>query len=163
MQTAFIIMSILGCDDTATQCHFVEMLDERWVSIQACDAGSEARLRRYSNLNYPVVVAVCQTPDDAGLADVGDEPAEDAVVSIQPDQAKASEEMPLPKADIPVAAPDTAAGETLAMEQHPGMTSRVFTLVREALPEAVSLKALVSKPAHVVTDSYSWVAQRFEK
>jgi len=43
------------------------------------------------------------------------------------------------------------------------MTTRVLNLVKEALPEKASVKALVSQPVHVVTDSYSWVVQRFEK
>lgn len=164
MQTAFIIMSILGCDDTATQCHFVEMLDERWATIQACDAGSEDRLRTYSNLDYPVVVAVCQTPGDAGLAEVQAEPAAESVAAIEPEQAMALPEgVPVPKVDIPATVPLTAAEQAMLEDAHPGMTSRAYNLVREALPEAATLKSLVSGPVHVVTDSYSWVAQRFEK
>jgi len=76
MQAALIIMTILGCDDSATQCHYVEMRDERWATVQSCDAASEDRLRTYSNLDYPVVVAVCQTPGDTGLAELVDEPAQ---------------------------------------------------------------------------------------
>lgn len=164
MQTAFIIMSILGCDDTATQCHYVEMLDQRWATIQACDAGSEDKLRTYSNLDYPVVVAVCQTPNDAGLTEVRAEPAEVSVTASGSEQAAAAPEgVPVPKVDIPVAGPVLPPEQAFAAEDHPGMTSRVFNLVKGALPEAASLKALVSEPVHVVTDSYSWVAQRFEK
>ena len=48
-------------------------------------------------------------------------------------------------------------------EPEPRMTTRVLNLVKEALPEKASVKALVSQPVHVVTDSYSWVVQRFEK
>jgi hypothetical protein len=73
MQTALIIMTILGCDDSATQCHFVEMLDQRWATIQACDAEAEARLSGYNNISYPVVVAVCQTPGDTDLAEAASE------------------------------------------------------------------------------------------
>jgi hypothetical protein len=35
--------------------------------------------------------------------------------------------------------------------------------VQDALPDAESIKSLVTEPVHVVTDSYSWVARRFEK
>ena len=70
MQTALILMTILGCDDSATQCHYVEMVDKRWATIQACDASSEDTLKLYGNLPYPVVVAVCQTPEDSGLAEL---------------------------------------------------------------------------------------------
>lgn len=165
MQAALIIMTILGCDDTATQCHFVEMLDERWATVQACDAGSEDKLKAYSNLDYPVVVAVCQTPGDPGLSELAGEPAEPelAASAAAVPSPPPPEGVPVPKADIPPA-DATAAAETAAeTEATPGMTARVLNLVRNALPEAARLKALVSEPVHVVTDSYSWVAQRFEK
>lgn len=162
MQAALIIMTILGCDDTATQCHFVEMRDERFATVQACDAVSEDKLRTYSNLDYPVVVAVCQTPEDTGLAEVADEPAQELA---QLDELEADTSMPIPKADIP--APETAVIDDPAVpmprETAPGVTTRVLNLVREALPEKARVKALVSQPVHVVTDSYSWVVQRFEK
>jgi len=171
MQAALIIMTILGCDDTATQCHFVETVDRQWATVQACDAGSEDRLKTYSNLDYPVVVAVCQTPGDGGLAEVAGEPsAPVAPASTALELASVLPEgIPVPKADIPVAAPDSASvteATPLAdpvAEPEPGMTTRVLNLVRQALPETASLKALVSEPVHVVTDSYSWVVQRFEK
>jgi hypothetical protein len=165
MQAALIIMTILGCDDTATQCHFVEMLDERWATVQACDAGSEDKLRGYSNLNYPVVVAVCQTPGDTGLNEIAGEPAEpELTATAQADTSlPAAEGVPVPKADIPPADTTLAAETAAVAEDTPGMTAKVLNLVRNALPEAASLKALVSEPVHVVTDSYSWVAQRFEK
>ena len=161
MQTAFILMSILGCDDTATQCHHVEMLDQRWETIQACDAVSEDKLRLYSNLEYPVVVAVCQTPEDAGLTEVAGEPAEAARPSTPIGQT--GPEIPdnlIPKADIPPAQPALAATET---EKRPGLAARTLQRFKEVLPDADSLKTLVSDSAHVVTDSYSWVARRFDK
>lgn len=165
MQAALIIMTILGCDDTATQCHFVEMLDERWATVQACDAGSEDRLKNYSNINYPVVVAVCQTPGDTGLADAAEESMDGLAPPVDQDldAALASAGL-IPKVDIPPAKPvNTAENEPMAAETSPGMTTRVLNLVKEALPETARLKALVSEPVHVVTDSYSWVVQRFEK
>jgi len=168
MQAALIIMTILGCDDTATQCHFVEMLDERWATVQACDAGSEDKLRTYSNLDYPVVVAVCQTPGDTGLADVAEEANSPLSPSLAQDQVSILPEgVPVPKVDIPEPRmPEAPAQKPLAVakpDPHPGMTTRVLNLVREALPETARLKALVSEPVHVVSDSYSWVVQRFEK
>jgi len=168
MQAALIIMTILGCDDSATQCHYVEMRDERWATVQSCDAASEDRLRTYSNLDYPVVVAVCQTPGDTGLAELVDEPAQGpAPVETAPAGTSLASNVPVPKADIPQSGPAVVAGqETAALpepEPEPGMTTRVLNLVKEALPEKASVKALVSQPVHVVTDSYSWVVQRFEK
>ncbi|MCC0035556.1 MAG: hypothetical protein H6887_09870 [Hoeflea sp.] len=163
MQTALIIMTILGCDDTATQCHFVEMLDERWETVQACDAGSEDRLKNYSNIDYPVVVAVCQTPGDAGLGELAGEPAVPAAVATAaPEIAPPASDMPVPKVDIPVAATADDA-QNVQTATNSGFAARVLQRFKDALPEAKDLKALVSEPVHVVTDSYSWVAQRFEK
>ncbi|SOE18694.1 hypothetical protein SAMN05877838_3630 [Hoeflea halophila] len=170
MQAALIIMTILGCDDSATQCHFVETRDERWATVQSCDAASEDRLSTYSDLNYPVVVAVCQTPGDTGLAELVDEPAQEPALPdpLSSGTAVASNQQ-VPKADIPQAGPENLFGQEMAAlpepetETEPGITTRVLNLVREALPEKASVKALVSQPVHVVTDSYSWVVQRFEK
>jgi hypothetical protein len=163
MQAALIIMTILGCDDTATQCHFVEMLDERWATVQACDAGSEDKLKGYSNLDYPVVVAVCQTPGDTGLSELGDEPAFPAAASTASAEiAPPASDIPVPKVDIPVAAAAENA-ESVQTATDSGFAARVLQRFKDALPEAKDLKALISEPVHVVTDSYSWVAQRFEK
>lgn len=187
MQAALIIMTILGCDDTATQCHHIEMLDERWATIQACDAVSEDKLATFSNLNYPVVVAVCQTPGDAGLAEVKNEPATaktagvaeagsvapDALtrmtdiqtpVAVAPQAGFAAPGAMTPMADIP--APVAAVNEDQtadAAAPDPGLAGRLLQRFKDVLPEAGSIKALVSEPVHVVTDSYSWVARRFEK
>ena len=166
MQTALILMTILGCDDSATQCHHVEMLDERWATIQECDASSEDKLKLYSNINYPVVVAVCQTPQDTGVAEHGGEridvPAQGSDLTAS---APTDPDIPRPKAEIPeavIAAPPKAPADALETAEA-GIASRALTLFRSALPGADTLKAIVAEPVHVVTDSYSWVAWRFEK
>jgi hypothetical protein len=181
MQTAIIIMTILGCDDTATQCHFVEMLDQRWATIQDCDAETEQRLSDYNTINYPVVVAVCQTPGDSGLAEAASETG--SRLAGGSGQAAAGTDghsgpptggenrdldtSLLPPADIPAASIDTspepgvpvaaAAGET------PGFARRMLETITDALPTSENLKTLIEKPVHVVTDQYSWMARRFEK
>lgn len=169
MQAALIIMTILGCDDTATQCHHIEMLDERWATIQACDAVSDEKLMTFSNLNYPVVVAVCQTPGDAGLAEVKNEPAAAKTAgvadAVAPRTRFAAQGAMTPLADIPppVAAADEHQAAEAGAAPDPGLAGRLLQRFKDVLPEAGSLKALVSEPVHVVTDSYSWVARRFEK
>ena len=145
MNAAIIIMTILGCDDSATQCHYVQTVDQQWATIQTCDAASEAKLKSFSNIKYPVVVAVSQTPEDSGIVDARVEDGM-AATAAGPDVAAA-----------PTATPDVAADE------HPGMASRVLTQIKDVLPAAASIKSLIVKPVHFVTDSYSWVAQRFEK
>jgi hypothetical protein len=138
MQAALIIMTILGCDDSATQCHYIEKVDHSWATIQACDAESEARLKAYASRSYPVIVAVCQTPDAdvAGLSEI---------------------EAPM--------APDPAAETAEPAEAETGLTSRILaqaqTHLQRVLPETGTVKSIVAKPVRVATESYSWVAQRF--
>ncbi|MEP3438313.1 MAG: hypothetical protein ABJN75_16270 [Hoeflea sp.] len=159
MQTALILMTILGCDDTATQCHYIEMLDQRWATIQQCDASSEDKLQLYSNIDYPVVVAVCQTPEDTGLAEVDGEPANGEEIATETAAGSAQgPAMPVPKVDIPE--PESPA--LAALQPEAGIASRVLNRFRQALPETETVKVLVSKPVHVVTDSYSWMAKRFD-
>lgn len=82
VKTALIMMTILGCDDTASQCNFVQTLPQRWTSIELCDVASEREMARLQKIDYPVVVAVCQTPESAleNSDDVA-EPAADAMTS----------------------------------------------------------------------------------
>jgi hypothetical protein len=159
MQTALIIMTILGCDDSATQCHYVEMLDERWATIQECDAHSEDRLRGYANIDYPVVVAVCQTPGDSGIEEVAAEQGQP--LQDTDSMAPAVQEALVPQVDIPAENPEQA--QLSDDEAEAGLAARMLKRVQDALPDAESIKSLVTEPVHVVTDSYSWVARRFEK
>lgn len=181
MQAALIIMTILGCDDSATQCHYVEMLDKRWETVEACDAEAEARLSRYNNISYPVVVAVCQTPGETGLAEAASQTApelagasdqalaEPNALPIQPVEGDSQvlNGTLLPPDDIPPAAagpgPGLDAPALGASDQTPGFARRMLGTIKEALPTAENLKTLIEKPVHVVTDQYSWVAKRFEK
>jgi hypothetical protein len=181
MQTALILMTILGCDDSATQCHFVEMLDQRWATIEACDAEAEARLSGYNNISYPVVVAVCQTPGDTDLAEAasetGMEPADAsgqpvgdlAEQPIQPTEGKnqALDGALLPPADIPQATAGSSPNSDVPADaeaiETPGFARRMLDTIKEVLPTPENLKTLIEKPVHVVTDQYSWVARRFDK
>jgi hypothetical protein len=159
MQTALIIMTILGCDDSATQCHYVEMLDERWATIQECDAHSEDRLRGYANIDYPVVVAVCQTPGDSGIEEAAAEQGQP--LQDTDSMAPAVQEALVPQVDIPNENPEHV--QLSDDEAEAGLAARMLKRVQDALPDAESIKSLVTEPVHVVTDSYSWVARRFEK
>jgi hypothetical protein len=140
MKAAFVVMSILGCDDAGIHCLPVASVAEQWPTIATCDASSEKVLNRYRNVAFPVVVAVCQTANTTALADSQADVAEsgalrrDTVVAVAPDDGK---------------------------QAHPGLTARALALVREAIPTRRGLKeALLEKPVHFVTDSYSWVARK---
>jgi hypothetical protein len=134
MKTALIMMTILGCDDSVSQCEFVETPVERFVSIELCDAASEEILGRYTNIGYPTAVAVCQTP-----------PPEIA-------QAIAASNQTLVDPEAQAAIPSE--------EQHRTLRDRAIDAVRQVLPGTAQIKMIFEKPIHVVSDSYSWVAKK---
>ena len=140
MRAAFIVMSILGCDDSGANCLPVASIEQQWQTIAACDASSETHLAKYVNINYPMVVAVCQTADTTALND-----SEDDVAGF--DTASRSI-APIPK---PV---DEEA------ETRTGITTRAIALVKDAIPTKQGLKQTVTTPVHFVTDTYSWVARK---
>lgn len=139
MKAAFIVMSILGCDDAGATCTPVAQVEQQWQTIAACDAASETHLARYTNVNHPMVVAVCQTANSTALSDSTEDAAEfeTASRSIAP-----------------------APQPTLEDEPEPGITARAVKLVKNALPTKQGLKDTVTYPVHVVTDTYSWVARK---
>ncbi|MDH6267956.1 hypothetical protein M2360_003359 [Rhizobium sp. SG_E_25_P2] len=133
MKAAFIVMSILGCDDSGVHCTPVASVAEEWRTIAACDAASEDVLKRYQNVNKPVVAAICQT------ADVGED--------IEPlsDVAEAS------VAPVPPPA---------HKDDHKGLMARAKALFGRAVPSRAALQKSIETPVHVVTDTYSWVAKK---
>lgn len=88
MKVAVIIMSILGCDDTGTQCVPVATVPRRWTTIAACDAESEAELNAYGGRSYPMIVAVCQTATDT--ASIAPEVEADQATKPLTDEHRAS-------------------------------------------------------------------------
>lgn len=135
MKTALIMMTILGCDDSVSQCEFVETPAERFVSIELCNAASEQVLGRYTNIGYPTAVAVCQLPP--------------------PDITEALvEHSPQTGSDLQQAA--TVPTE----EQQRTLKDRAIDAVREVLPGKAQIKMIFEKPIHVVSESYSWVAKK---
>ena len=135
MKAAFIIMSILGCDDNGHNCEAVATLDRQWVSISQCDQASERELSSYGNINFPMVVAVCQTEQSTALEDS----TEDAPAVAEAEQAQAEETKP-----------------------EPSISSRAIDLVSKVLPSRKKLENAIEKPIHVVTDTYSWVARKID-
>lgn len=60
MQAAFFLMAIMGCGEGEAPCQQVRLLETRYESQAACTAATEAAVRRFTDLDYPVVVAQCQ-------------------------------------------------------------------------------------------------------
>lgn len=142
MQAALIVMTILGCDDSATQCHYIDTVDQSWRTVAICDAQAEGQINRYQNSNYPVIVAVCESSGNRMTADIP-----------RPD-------VPEETASLP--APDAAeAGDQPDATEVKGITSRTLALVRRALPDAAALKETVIRPVHSIEDGYSWVMRKF--
>ncbi|TCN18480.1 hypothetical protein [Sinorhizobium americanum] len=140
MKAALIVMTILGCDDNVTQCHYISTVNGTWPSIAQCDTESQKELPKFSNRNYPVVVAVCETSGS------------DMTASTEPAPTAA------PQA---TEAPQQAATTPATPEEKPGQPKRALTWLSGAVPDRQKLQAIVSAPVHYMEDGYSWVARRF--
>ncbi|CVI62027.1 MULTISPECIES: hypothetical protein [Agrobacterium] len=135
MKTALVLMTFLGCDDSATDCHYLATSQQRWTSIELCDAVSEKELERYANAPYPVVVAVCQTPAEQAPQTAGAQP--------------------------PASAPQATAAVTPKEEE--SLTKQAISRVSRILPSTEGIKHLLGTPVRMVENSYSWIAKRFDK
>jgi hypothetical protein len=141
MKTALVLMTFLGCDDSATDCHYLATSQQRWASIELCDAVSEKELERYANASYPVVVAVCQTPGEQTSETAGNTPP--------------------PPAAAPAGTP-LADGQVTQKEEE-SLTRQAISRVSRILPSTEGVKHLLGTPVRMVENSYSWIAKRFEK
>lgn len=137
MQAVLIAMTILGCDNSISQCNYVATVDKRWETVAACDAEAERRLKTYVNVNYPSVIAVCEAPKAIAAA----EPPKPAPV-------------PAAAPEVAVAAPEEPAGRIA------GFAEGIAGQVRAHLPSGKSVRDTLTKPVHFVSASYSWVVTR---
>ncbi|MBB2699759.1 hypothetical protein EFD56_09970 [Rhizobium phaseoli] len=135
MQAVLIAMTILGCDDSVSQCSYVATVDKRWETVAACDAEAERRLKAYANVSYPSVIAVCEAPK--------------ALAAAEPPKSA-----PVP-ASIPAPEPVEEPVGKLA-----SFAENIAGQVRAHLPSGQDFKETLSKPVHFVSASYSWVVTR---
>lgn len=135
MQVVLVAMTILGCNDSVTQCNYLTTVEQKWQTVAMCDADSERQLKRYTNVSYPTVIAVCEPPKPASPE------APKAVV----------ESAPTP----PVPAETQGRLSALA--------DRVASEVRAYLPSGSEMKTALASPVHFVSGSYSWVAKRLHR
>ncbi|EGE55534.1 UNVERIFIED_ORG: hypothetical protein GGI63_003474 [Rhizobium esperanzae] len=135
MQAVLIAMTILGCDDSVSQCSYVATVDKRWETVAACDAEAERRLKAYANVSYPSVIAVCEAPKAVAAAE-------------PPKPAPAPSLIPAPE---PVEEP---------MGKLASFAENIAGQVRAHLPSGQDVKETLSKPVHFVSASYSWVVTR---
>lgn len=137
MKAALIVMTIMGCDDSATQCHYIDTANQSWQTVALCDAQAETYINQHQNKNYPVIVAVCESSGNRMTVEV---------TETDPEQAPAQTALPAP-AQTP--------------EEKQGLAARTLSFVRKAIPDAASLKAAVTTPVRYAEDGYSWVVKRF--
>ncbi|MEO0545210.1 MAG: hypothetical protein AAFY99_15475 [Pseudomonadota bacterium] len=62
MQEALFILTVLGCNDAATQCTKMEIEQVQYASVDQCYAESEAVIIANSEAPYPVFLARCDAP-----------------------------------------------------------------------------------------------------
>lgn len=134
MKTAMIVMTILGCDHDVSQCQYISTVNGSWPSIAQCDTASHGQLPKFSNANYPVVVAVCESSDPS-LAELTPPPA-----GSQQSQTPVQATEPQPEPNLP---------------------KRTMAFLSGAIPDREKLKTIVTAPVHYIEDGYSWVARRF--
>lgn len=143
MAIELVLMTILGCNDRGTNCRYIATVNQRWQTVSLCNAVSEKRLLDYRDQPYPVVVAVCQTPDPKVVTDL-------AVRPLIKKDIEGSKET------------DTGAqGPAPVTAQEEGVADRAISRVSKALPSAKGLKNIFRKPVKLVENGYSWVARRF--
>lgn len=139
MKAALIVMTIMGCDDSVTQCHYIDTTDRSWQTVSLCDADAESYINRHQNSPYPVIVAVCESMEDR---DAGPLAEGEADTADTPGTAVAQAPAP----------PDTKAKQ--------GLAARTLDFVKGALPDAADVRAVFVKPVHTIEDGYAWVVRR---
>lgn len=157
MNAALVVMTILGCNDSGTDCKYIATAQERWPSVAMCDSVSEDHLPTYANQPYPVLIAVCQDPEIAGIPNVGPIPVTrpSASQETQPAETNTSDtsvDANAQKVEVAEVTPEEA--ETLA--------GRAIQRVKTVLPTTEGVKTLMTKPVRLVEGGYSWVARKFD-
>jgi hypothetical protein len=139
MRTALVMMTILGCDDGTTDCQYIATINQRWPTIELCNAVSEKELGAFINVSYPTVIAVCQDPA------VAETPKAKAPTPSGNAAASTMEAVPTP-------------AEERAEEQ--SLARRALERTRSVLPTADGMRNLVERQVNRVEDGYSWVIRK---
>ena len=147
MNPALVVMTILGCNDSGTDCHYIATANQRWPTVAMCDSVSESQLPSYANHPYPVIIAVCQQPNIAV-------PATGPIPQPKPATAATAPSQP---------EPDVAVQAEVSEQEKQSLASSAIQRVRNVLPTTEGVRSLMGKPVRLVEDSYSWVARRFQR
>jgi hypothetical protein len=121
MKEALIVLTLLGCDDTGAQCHYLSTASERFETTDECRAASTRLLSHSTDEDYPVIMARCVQP--VGIAADGGEPDNiDAVPQPEVEQYP-----------VEIAPVGITRWKTVAIEMVPGRRE-----IRETLNAAAS-------------------------
>ena len=63
MQTLMYVMAILGCGESDAACREVRVDQQTYQTEASCRAATAATLARYTDLEFPTVVARCRRSD----------------------------------------------------------------------------------------------------
>ncbi|MDR6818678.1 hypothetical protein J2X76_003855 [Neorhizobium sp. 2083] len=144
MNSALIVMTILGCNDAGTDCHYIATAESRWPSIEMCNSVSEQQLSGYANQPYPMLIAVCQKPEATEVAKA-------PVPQSRP-------EVPQPAQPAPA-----IADEPVTQQEKETLAGRAIQRVKTVLPTTEGVKTLMTSPVRLMENGYSWVAKRFQR
>lgn len=145
VKTAMIVMAIMGCDDSATKCTQLSVSEPKWPTVAACDKDSEKELTRYTNAHYPMIIAICQSPE---------------VTKAEAMQDNSAAKEPPATAQAPTAGQNGQEANVTQKEDKPNLLERTFGLIKKAIPTTEGIKSAVVKPVHVIADGYSWVVRK---
>lgn len=164
-----IVMAIMGCDDSANKCTELSVTEPRWPTVAACDKDSEKELTRYSNAHYPMIIAICQSPDVTRMEAMQDKGAAQPTPDAQGQPANQSASQPQDQLQGPPQqgqagafppAPPPPGVEPAKAAERQNLLDKTFGLIKKAIPTTEGIKSAVEKPVHVIADGYSWVVRK---
>lgn len=62
MNSAIIIMTLLGCGQTEAACDYIRTVETQFASRAECEARMDSELLRTGSADYPSVIAICEPP-----------------------------------------------------------------------------------------------------
>ena len=68
MNSAIIVMTLLGCGQTDAACDYIRTVDTQFTSRAGCEARMDIELLKSSADGYPDVIAVCEPRQNAVAA-----------------------------------------------------------------------------------------------
>jgi len=144
---ALIVLSLLGCDDSGTQCDFVRVGEERFETVEACRAASEPLLAASAEADYPTVVAVCSPESAVPTAQVAGsgDPVPVPVPPETPAEVDGNVELPAEGGEgVEAVEPP----QPVLVEREPGLLGRVAEALSSLAPE----RETITKPIDVAAD-----------